>query len=111
MKFLGIVDPFVGTLELLDFLKELTFGFDMCEHFFSDKHFIENETGTPDIALLVIILKFEHFGGSVERSACTFGHLDFYISGQTEIGYLEFFVLVEKDIIRFEISMEFVWIG
>ena len=94
MQLLGIFNPFIRIFELLDFLKKLRLGLDVGKHFFADQHLIENETSTPDITFLIILFQFKNLRGSIERSTGSFGHLDFYISGQTEVSNFKFFVLI-----------------
>ena len=108
MQLLRIVDSFVGTLELFDFLEQLRLGLDMGKHLSADQHLIEDKSRTPYITFLVILFKFKHFRSRIKRRTGTFGHLDFQITSQAKIGDFEFFVLVEKDVVRFEVTMEFI---
>ena len=80
----------------------------MSKHLLTHQHLIEDQTSTPDITLLVVLLQFQHLRSSVERSAGSLGHLDLDISGQAEVSQLQFLIFVKEDIVRLEISVEFV---
>lgn len=80
----------------------------MSKHLFTHQHLIEDQPSTPDITFLVVLLQFQHLRSSVEGSAGSLGHLDLDISRQTEVSQLQLFVFVQEDIVRLEISVEFV---
>jgi hypothetical protein len=56
------------------------------------------------------LLKFQDFRGSVERSTGSLGHLNIHVPGKSKIGYLELLVLIQQQIVRFEITMQFVYL-
>jgi hypothetical protein len=82
----------------------------MGEHLLTDEHFVEDETSAPDIALLVVLFEFEHFGGCVEGRASSLGHLHLHVAGESEVGDLEFLILVEENVVGLEISVQFVYV-
>lgn len=81
----------------------------MGKHLLSHQHLIEDQASTPHITLLVVLLQFQDLRSSVEGSAGSFGHLDLDISGQAEVSQLQLLVFVKKDVVRLEISVEFVY--
>ena len=105
----GGVADFASGGEFIKFLDKLDFGSDVGEHFLADEHFVEDEPGTPDIALLVVVLVVEDFGCGVEGSAGAFGHHDVDISGESEVSDFELLVLIEEDVVGLEVTVDFVW--
>jgi hypothetical protein len=80
----------------------------MRKHLLSHQHFIQKQTCTPNIAFLVVLLQLQHLWTSVQRSASPLGHLHLNVSGQTEICDFELFVLIEQQVIGFEIAVQFI---
>ena len=80
----------------------------MCKHLLSHQHLIEDQTSTPNITLLIVILQLQHLRSSVKGSAGSLGHLDFDISGQSKVSQLQFLIFIKQNIIRLEISVKFV---
>ena len=95
-------------LKFLVLLHELCLSLDVREHFLTYEHFIENKSSTPNITFLVVEFKFQHFRRGIERSAGPLSHLHLDISCQTKVSDLEFLILIEKDIVGFEVPMQFV---
>jgi hypothetical protein len=86
----------------------LNFCFNICKHFFTNKHFIKNKASTPDITPLVVIFKVDNFRGSIQWSAGAFGHHNVDISGKTKISDFEFLMLIKENIVRFQVSVNLV---
>ena len=111
MELLGVADAFVWIFELFDLLDELGLGLDVGEHLLADQHLVEDQAHAPDVALLVVLLQLEHLRRCVERSAGALGHLYLHVTSQSEVCDLEFLVLIEEDVIRFEIPVQLFYIG
>lgn len=94
MELLGIADAFIRIFKLLNLLYELCLGLDMREHLLADQHLIEYEASAPDIAFLIVLFQFEHLRSCIERSAGALGHLYLHIASESEVGDLEFLILI-----------------
>jgi hypothetical protein len=77
---------------------------------FAGEQFVENEACAPNVAFLVILLKEVNFRSCVQRGASAFGHGSFDVTGESEVGNFEVEVFVEKDVLGFEVAVDFVWI-
>lgn len=110
VQLLWIADAFIWIFEFFNLLDELGLGLDMSEHFLANEHLIEDQASAPDITLLIVLFQFEHLWSSIERSAGTLGHLYLHIASEPEVCNLKFLILIEKDVIRFEIPMQLFYV-
>jgi hypothetical protein len=79
----------------------------VCEHLSPHQHFVQNEPCAPNVAFLIVLLKFEHFRGSIKRRTSPFSHLNLNISCEAKVSNFQFLVFVEEDIVRLKIAVEF----
>lgn len=98
----------IGISKLGHLFQKVVLLFNVLEHLLSCEHFIENESGAPNITLFIIGVEIKNLRGSIKRSAYTFGHFGLNVSGQSKIGYLELSIFVEENIIRLEIPVYFI---
>lgn len=111
MQLLGIADAFIWIFELFDLLNELGLCLDVGEHLLTNQHLIENQASAPNVAFLVILFQLEHLRSCIKRSAGALGHLYLHITSKSEVRNLKFLILIEKNVIRFEIPVQLFYIA